>query len=242
MPTYIGTSGWSYDEWKDDFYAGVPRKRWLQHYAQTFDTVEVNGTFYRLQSESTLQKWHDETPDDFCFAIKGHRYITHRKRFLDPRESVVTSRDNADPLGEKLSALVWQLPASFGREFARLEAFADALTELWPQVRHAIEFRDTSWFDGDVAACMREHDLAVCISDAADWPLWEEVTADFVYLRFHGHTRTYASKYSTGLLREWAHKTRGWLDEGRDVYAYFDNTAEGAAHEDASRFRQMVRE
>lgn len=238
---YIGTSGWNYDGWKDDFFEGVPRKEWLEYCAERFTSLEVNGSFYRLQSEKTLKDWIARTPSDFTFAAKGHRFVTHSKMLKDSDEHVVTSRDNMRPLESKLAVVVWQLPARFGKNLERLEEFAGSLTRRWRAVRHAIEFRDASWFEDDVASIMEEHKLAVCQSDAADWPLWDAVTTDLVYVRLHGHTRTYASSYSDSLLDDWAEKVRKWTGEGRDVHVYFDNDAEGAAPHDAMKLLDKVR-
>lgn len=237
---YIGTSGWGYDSWKDDFYQDVPRDRWLEHCVDQFNSLEINATFYRLQEEATLDKWRRATSPTFRFSIKGHRYITHNKSLKDPKEPVVRSRDNARPLQDKLGAVVWQLPEQLHRDLDRLEEFAAVLSSSWSGVDHAIEFRHRSWFDESVAACLREHNHAVCISDAADWPLWDEITADFVYLRFHGHTRTYASSYSSGLLDKWAERIRSWAGDGARVYAYFDNDSEGAAPWDALKLAERV--
>lgn len=239
---FIGTSGWSYSAWKNDFFEGVPRKQWLEYCAEKFTALEVNGTFYRLQSESTLRNWVDRTPGDFVFAAKGHRYVTHNKKLTDPDETVVTSRDNMRQLGKKLAVIVWQLPAQFSCNLERIETFARTLSRRWTAVRHAVEFRHTSWFNDDVADVMSSHDLAVCQSDAAAWPMWDAVTTDLVYVRLHGHTRTYASAYSTGLLDEWAEKARGWLRENRDVHVYFDNDTEGAAPYDALKLIERVGE
>jgi uncharacterized protein YecE (DUF72 family) len=238
---YIGTSGWSYDGWKDGFYEGVPRKRWLEHCADQFTALEVNGSFYRLQKEDSFRDWLARTPEGFVFAAKGHRYVTHNLKLKEPEESVVTSRDNMRPFEKKLAVVVWQLPASFGRDTERLDSFGRVLRRRWRKVRHAIEFRHPSWFEDQVASIMAEHDLAVCQSDAADWPLWDAVTTDLVYVRLHGHTRTYASAYSDTHLDEWAGKVRGWHSEGRDVHVYFDNDAEGAAPFDAARLLEKVR-
>lgn len=236
---HIGTSGWAYPQWQDDFYAGVPRRDWLSHYARHFDTVEINATFYHLQRESTFAHWRDATPPAFRFAIKGNRYLTHNKKLLDPTESVALERARALGLGDKLAVVLWQMPARFGKNLARLEAFAEALA-AWPEARHAVEFRDPSWFDAEVAGCLSRHRLAHCLSDAADWPLWDAVTTDLVYVRLHGHTRTYVSAYSTGALRQWAARIHDWLAGGREVHVYFDNTDAGAAVRDAGRLRQLL--
>jgi uncharacterized protein YecE (DUF72 family) len=238
---FIGTSGWNYGDWKDDFYAGVPRKRWLAHYAQHFDAVEVNATFYHEARRSTFELWRESTPANFRFAIKGHRYITHVERLNAPAKSIERQREGASMLGDKLAAVLWQLPASLKCDLARLRRFAATL-DSWREVRHAIEFRDESWFVEDIAEVMRESNLSVCQSDAADWPMWDAVTADTVYIRLHGHTITYASNYSDNSLRSWLRRAKKWLDEGRDVHVYFDNTAAGAAVRNALRMAELMRE
>lgn len=237
---HIGTSGWSYDAWKDGFYEGVPRRAWLEHCAARFTSLEANATHYRLQSESTLCGWREQTPDDFRFAIKGHKFVTHNKNLADPTDTIPRSHDNARPLGDALAAVVWQLPARFKKNLDRLADFARTLAREWGEADHAIEFRHATWFDDEVAACMREHNLGVCQSDAASWPFWGAVTADFVYIRLHGHEYTYASAYTDGQLDWWAERIDGWLGEGRDVYAYFDNDAHGHAPYDAMRLLERV--
>src|SRR5437868_12811978 len=124
---YIGTSGWNYKSWRDGFYGNTPQKQWLRFCAERFTAIEVNGTFYRLQPKSTFEKWRDETPDGFPFVIKGHRYVTHHKKLLDVEESVIRCRDNAAPLGNRLAAVIWQLPAMLRKDFGRLEKFVEAL-------------------------------------------------------------------------------------------------------------------
>jgi uncharacterized protein YecE (DUF72 family) len=237
---YIGTSGWNYKSWRDSFYGNTPQKQWLRFCAERFTAIEVNGTFYKLQEKSTFKKWRDETPEDFVFAIKGHRYVTHNKKLLDVEEPVIRCRDSASPLGERLAAVVWQLPAAFKKNIMRLENFLQTLHH-WKSTRHAIEFRHKSWFDNEVADCLTKHAVAVCMSDAPDWPMWDRVTTDLVYIRLHGHTRKYASTYNKLTLRKWATRIRTWLKESRDVHVYFDNDAEGAAPRNALTLLEMLR-
>ncbi len=238
---FIGTSGWNYDHWKNDFYAGVKRADWLRHYAGQFNAVEVNATFYRLQKPETLQRWHDETPEHFHFAIKGNRYLTHNKKLTDPDEPIELERRNAAPLGHKLAAVLWQLPGNFHKNIERLQTFCKALL-VWGDVRHAIEFRHPSWFDRTTAAYLREFGIANCQSDAADWPLWPAVTTNLVYIRLHGHTRAYASAYRRDALQRWAESINTWRRAGRTVHVYLDNDAEGAAPRDALKLAAMVEE
>lgn len=236
---YIGTSGWNYPEWRTSFYAGVPRKDWLRFTAAQFAAVEINATFYGRQRPDTFRNWCAQVPRPFRFTMKGNRYLTHTKRLLDPLEPVCRERDNARALGARLAAVVWQLPGTLHCDVARLQAFLQALAH-WRRVRHVIEFRHRSWFQPHVAACLAEHRVAVCISDAADWPLWNEVTTDLVYVRLHGHSVTYASRYAQRSLETWACRIRQWLAEKRDVHVYFDNTAQGHAPADAQRLRRLL--
>ncbi len=239
MAARIGTSGWDYPGWKDGFYSGVARKDWLAYAAQRFTGIEINATFYREQKRETLARWRESTPEGFAFAIKGHRFITHRMRLQDPEEALKRQRANAAELGGKLAAVLWQLPRSFHKDMARLERFAAAL-DGWPEARHALEFRHKSWFDDEAAAVLVAHGLANCISDAADWPMWDALTADLVYVRLHGAERTYRSAYRDGGLEPWARRVKRWFEEGREVHVYFDNDAEGAAPRDALRLMEML--
>jgi uncharacterized protein YecE (DUF72 family) len=238
--TYIGTSGWNYKSWRDHFYGRTPRKQWLRFCAERFTGIEVNGTFYRLVEKSTFKKWRDETPEDFPFVIKGHRYITHNKKLINVEESVIRCRDAASPLGDRLAAVVWQLPALLRKDMTRLQRFVKILSR-WKSTRHTIEFRHKTWFDDEVTKCLSNDSIAVCMSDAPDWPIWEAVTTDLVYIRLHGHTRKYASNYSKSTLRRWATRTRRWIKENRTVHVYFDNDAEGAAPRNALTLLEMLR-
>jgi uncharacterized protein YecE (DUF72 family) len=236
---YIGTSGWSYPEWQQHFYNGVARKDWLKFYAGHFSAVEINGTFYRLQAPGTFQKWFDETPATFRFALKANRYLTHNKKLLDPEASILIEKNHAEALQDKLAAVLWQLPGQFKKDLARLNGFIDALQQ-WPEVRHSMEFRHPSWFGDETAACLAQADIAVCLSDAHTWPIWDRVTSNLVYIRLHGHTKTYVSAYSKPELAYWAERIARWLEQGKEVHVYFDNTAECAAPVNADTLRTLV--
>ncbi len=236
---YIGTSGWTYDAWRHGFYRGVPRARWLQHYAAHFNAVEVNGTFYHLLERQVFEGWRARTPEAFRFAVKGHRMVTHVRRLANARESVDVERERAEGLGDRLAVVLWQMHRGLGKDMERLRDFTAALAR-WPATRHALEFRHASWFDHEVADWLAAHRLAACISDAADWPMWLVVTTDLAYVRLHGHERTYRSPYGDAALAEWADRVREWAAEGREVHVYFDNTDEGAAPLDAGRLRALL--
>jgi uncharacterized protein YecE (DUF72 family) len=235
---YIGTSGWVYKTWRAHLYANAPVRRWLEIASRTFDALEINGSFYKQITPATYARWYAETPEDFRFALKGHRFVTHFKRLRDCADSIARLRDQTKPLADKLAAVVWQLPARFECDLGRLDEFLTVLAE-WP-TRHAIELRHRSWFTDAVADRMHEANVAVCIADAPDFPMWREVTTDLVYVRLHGHTRKYASNYSTPNLRRWAAEIERWLTERRDVHVYFDNDAEGHAVRNANALRAML--
>jgi uncharacterized protein YecE (DUF72 family) len=235
---YIGTSGWVYPGWRKHLYGDTPVKRWLDVASQTFNALEINGSFYTQIKPETYARWREATPPGFRFALKGHRFVTHYKRLANCAPSIERLRDQAVKLGDKLAAVLWQLPSNFALDLARLDGFLRAL-EVWP-VRHALELRHRSWFVPEVAARLHDSGVAVCQSDAPDFPMWREVTTDLVYVRLHGHTRKYASSYHPSSLRRWAADTGRWLAEGRDVHIYLDNDAEGHAVRNALALSALV--
>ncbi len=236
---YIGTSGWSYRHWRECFYQKTAQTDWLKFYAERFNAVEINGTFYRLQRASTFEKWHEETPAAFMFALKANRYLTHHKKLKDPENSVLIEKQHAESLNGKLSAVLWQLSRQFKKDLPRLEGFIEALRE-WPETRHVIEFRHASWFADDTADRLTRAGIAVCQSDAGDWPLWYRVTTDLVYIRLHGRPQTYASSYSETELTHWADKIEEWRHQCKSVHVYFDNDAGCAAPFNAQFLKNLT--
>lgn len=235
---HVGTSGWNYD-WPQ-LYEGVAAKRRLEAYAERLDAVELNGSFYRLQKRETYERWRERTPEGFCFAVKANKYLTHNMKLKSAEGPIAIERDRAVGLGDKLGAVLWQLPYRFRRNDERLAQWTDAIRRTWPEVRHVLEPRHESWFDDAVAARLTEAGVAFCMSDAPGWPLFDRPNTDFVYARLHGHTRLYHSRYSTGLLEKWAGRVREWLEAGLDVFMFFDNTDSGHAPNDAARLRRMI--
>lgn len=156
---WIGTSGWTYERWRRDFYANIPRDRCLWWCGAHFTALEINGTHYRLQRRATFEGWRDAVPSDFLFAVKAHRYLTHSRLLTDPVKPIRLERDRAEGLGAALGAVLWQLPARLTWNEARLEAFAAALAAEWPAC-HTIEFRDASWFRESVAQTLRRYGIA----------------------------------------------------------------------------------
>lgn len=241
---FLGTSGYSYSHWRGNFYPlELERDKWLSFYAQEFNAVELNVTFYRLPRPSTWKKWQELTPPAFAFAVKGHQNITHQKRLREVEEELDRFLTNASLLGEKLHLILWQLPPGARAEEERLESFCQLLKghPVASTCRHAFEFRHPSWFREEIYALLRRFNFALCWADAPRWPRVEEVTADFVYLRFHGHERLYASCYPTEILDRWAQVIRQQLNAGRDVYAFFNNDAAGYAVANARELQELVK-
>lgn len=228
----IGCSGWSYRHWKGGvFYPPrLPASRELGWYAAQFDTAEINGSFYRLPTESAVRGWRDRTPDGFLFAWKASRFITHMKRLLDPREPLALMFSRTDLLGDKLGPVLFQLPPQMARNDERLSAFLGALPE---GRRYAFEFRHPSWYDEAVFDRLRAHDAALCISDHHHAPAPWLRTASFAYVRGHGPGGRYHGRYPKPTLRDWARAISVWRKQGADVVCYFDNDIGGAAPEDA---------
>jgi uncharacterized protein YecE (DUF72 family) len=218
----IGCSGWNYASWKDEFYEGKPARLWLQHYAQHFDTVEVNNTFYRLPLRSSVAKWVAETPPGFLFTIKASRYLTHIKRLTDMRGGLARYYERVEPLVDspKLGPVLWQLPPTFKRDDARLESAVAAL----PAGRHCFEFRHASWFAEPVYEILRAHDVALVIGDRPEVKEFQAhlFTADWTFVRFHYGSRGRRGNYSERELEEWARRLEEWQRDV-DVLAYFNN-------------------
>ena len=235
---FIGISGWSYDEWAGNFYpAEVPKSRWLEYYCHQFTTVEVNASFYRLPRESTFQKWRETTPDGFVFAVKASRYITHIKKLNEPAKSAELFLSRAKILGDKLGPVLFQLPPGLKVRLDRLEQILQSRPK---DLRYCFEFRHTSWFCKEVYDLLRRYNTALCIADSPKFPLVIQRTADFSYFRLHGSPILYRSRYSSGELKAWAERIERYLDEGADVYVYFDNTDEGHATTNALELASLL--
>lgn len=237
---WVGTSGYSYPHWKEVFYPpDLRQSKWLSYYAEKFPIVELNVTFYRLLPEKTFAGWYEKTPDNFKFVTKGSRLITHLKKLLEVEEPLKEFFSRLSSLQEKLEVVLWQLPPSLKANTLLLEDFCQLVKEN-SFVRQAFEFRHHSWFDGGVAKVLRKFGFASCVAHSNRWPTGEMFTANFVYLRFHGGTILYGSNYSDEELVYWAEKIKHWLDEGYDVYAFFNNDAYGYAVANALKLQELV--
>lgn len=232
----IGCSGWSYEHWRGVLY---PRSgstaRWLEIYAQSFDTVEINATFYRLPTARTVEGWARRTPDDFLLAVKASRYLTHVKRLRSVVEGMKRMDACVEPLrrAAKLGPMLWQLPPHFHRDDDVLQSALEALTPG----RHAFEFRDPSWFADDVYELLRRYGVALVVADRSPGPPspWVD-TAGWSYLRFHSG-RARDGSYGARELRAWAKRLN---TQTGDVFAYFNNDWQGFAIANAQTLRALV--
>jgi|SRR5579885_747235 len=229
---HIGTSGWMYKTWRHSFYEDQPVRTWLGQIDQKLGAVEIDGTFYRQQKKETFEKWAAQVSERFCFAIRGHRYVTHNRKLLEVEESIQKVKEPAEGLGSKLGAVLWQLPPFLKKDIERLKVFGEQL-QIWSDVWHVMEFRHTSWFDDETAKVLERANLVNCISDAGRFERWDAVTAKAVYVRLHGRPRTYADSYSDRELAHWAKKIHRWREEHREVFVFFDNDIEGVAPQNA---------
>jgi uncharacterized protein YecE (DUF72 family) len=234
----IGASGWHYDHWVGRFYPEKLRKdKWLEYYAQRFDTVEINNTFYHLPREQTMANWRDRVPTGFSFAVKASRYITHVKKLRDTAEEVKRFFDLAVRLGDRLGPILYQLPPSLHKDLTRLGDFIAST----PMRDHAVfEFRHASWYAQDTFDLLNEQGVALCIHDMGGAVAPRVVTGGMVYIRFHGVEGRYQGNYSNDTLREWADWIKSQAGVVRAVYAYFNNDVGGHAINNAQTLKQFV--
>lgn len=214
---YIGTSGFEYN-W-NNFYKNIKKKDRLKHYSQNFNTVEINYSFYKLPSISTYKKWIKETPSDFCFALKLSRYITHVKRLKNVKGAFNEFLRRANTLSYKLGPILVQLPSNFKLDLSIMEEFLNYINKS--KKRFAFEFRNDVFESKELISLFKKYDVAVVFSHASTFPYFEkeEITSDFIYLRLHGPSHLYASKYSDRDLNERANKIRKWKKD-KDIYIY----------------------
>jgi uncharacterized protein YecE (DUF72 family) len=236
---YIGTSGWSYQSWRGPFFPETVKvKDHLRYYAGLFNTTELNGVFYRTPTEEAVRGWRAQTPDDFCFAWKASKFITHWKRLTPKsRNSLALLESRLKLLGPKAGPVLFQLPPQFKADRERLAAFLKMLSR---RRTYAFEFRDKSWYSDEILELLREHDVSLCLSDHRDAPSPWVVTARHVYVRGHGPGGAYKDNYPDKTLRAWARDVERWRRQRRTVYVYFDNDQKSAAPFDALRLMQML--
>ncbi|MGH8495372.1 MAG: DUF72 domain-containing protein [Gammaproteobacteria bacterium] len=240
----IGISGWRYEPWRGKFYPdGLPQRRELEYASRQLNTIELNGSFYSLQQPESYGEWYEQTPEDFVFAVKGSRYITHMKRLGDIEKPLANFfASGVLRLQEKLGPFLWQFPPNLSLDLDRFENFFKLLprdtesavklakghddkvkgrswarTDADRPIRHAVEIRNKSFKDERFISLLRTHDVALVVADTAGkWPYMEDVTADFIYARLHGDEKIYVSGYTDEALDDWAEKIRAWTS-GKDA-------------------------
>ena len=268
MAIRIGISGWRYAPWRGVFYPdGLPQRRELEYAAACFGSIEINGSFYSLQTPGSYSAWHDATPGDFVFAVKGPRYLTHMLRLREAEKPLANFlASGVLRLREKLGPILWQLPANFAFDEGRMDAFFSLLPrdtgealalarrrdvarmrgrsalaiDLVRPLRHALEPRHESFGSREALRLLERHGIALVVADTAGkFPRFGQRTAGFMYVRLHGDEQLYVSGYSETALRRWAAKVRRWAKQG-DVYCYFDNDAKVHAPFDALALMRLT--
>ncbi|HET6726198.1 MAG TPA: DUF72 domain-containing protein [Gammaproteobacteria bacterium] len=230
----IGTSGYQYAHWRNDFYpAELPQREWFGWYARSFDTLEINNTFYRLPERRVFSQWHDQAPAGFCYAVKFSRFGTHIK-YLKSLEPIERFMDRAVPLAELMGPVLVQLPPHWRVNAERLDCFLAALPQRY---RWTFEFRHESWLCDEVYALLEKYSVALCIHDMIERHP-QRLTTGWTYLRFHGthYSGSYSSQYLTALAR----RLRGYAADGIDAYVYFNNDAEGHAVRNALALKRYL--
>ena len=286
MTIHIGISGWRYAGWRGIFYPkGLAQARELAYASRAVDTIEINGSHYSLQTIDSYRAWYDATPEGFVFSVKGPRYLTHMLRFRDETARPAMANFFASgvlALEEKLGPFLWQFPPNFQFDVTRIERFLALLPQTIEEaialarthdarvktawchpkrrgaLRHAVEVRHASFCVAEFPELLRRHRASLVVSDSvAGWPYFEDVTADFIYMRLHGTETLYGGAYSEPALDRWAKRIQAWAEgeepsdarcvspahpprEARDIFCYFDNDQKVEAPFDARRLKQRL--
>jgi uncharacterized protein YecE (DUF72 family) len=239
-PVRIGCSGWIYPHWRGLFYPEtLPVKRWFAFYAETFDTVEINNSFYRLPKAETFDAWREQAPQGFRYAVKANRFLTQAKKLKDCAEPLERMMPSFRHLGETLGPVLYQLPPRFKLNLERLESFL----EIAPRdVVNVFEFREPSWYTEAVFEVLDRHGASLCAHDRPGSASPRRAVGRVAYLRFHGGLSKYYGRYRDERLLEWADWIAAQARSGRAVWAYFNNDPEAHAIADAQTLRAMVRQ
>jgi len=234
---YIGTSGYSYKSWDKTFYGDTPKRLQLEYYTTQFPTVEINATFYRLPSEAMVQGWRDRVKEDFLYAVKGSRFITHMKKLVKLDGALDKFFDRIAPMKERVGVILWQLPPLLKRDASRIDNF---LSGLPTRHRHAVEFRHSSWYEDEIFTILRKHRAAHVALSSGRMPRNLSVTSDIVYIRFHGLEGGAAHDYTRDELKPWADYINEQAASGRTLYVYFNNDINVRAPDNARTLMEMV--
>jgi len=233
----VGCSGWNYKSWKGPFYPpGLAASKWLPYYAERFDTVEINNTFYRLPEAQTFASWRRHVPPSFLFAVKASRFLTHMKRLRDPEEPIERLFSRARELGPCLGPVLYQLPGNLHLDLPLLDAFLGALPR---RIQHVVEFRHRSWYGDATFDCLERHGASLCLHDKEGSEITEPFVGRCVYVRFHGTSGRYHGSYSDRTLSDWAKRLVARWRDGADVYAYFNNDPDAVATQNAATLLRL---
>jgi len=254
---YIGTSGFSYSDWKERFYPkGLNPRDWLRFYAQNFNTVELNVTFYRQVKPKVFENWYKNTPKDFVFVVKGSRFITHIKRLKSVKEPIKRFFNNIKGLREKLGVILWQFPPSFKKDKENVKRLKQFIKLLSKKYLHTLEFRDDSWFCEEIYDILKENNIGIVL---ADYPyklkiegerlknqkekniIFIPITANFLYIRKHGPGKLFASRYSLGELKKLASEIKEIMGKVEKIFVFFNNDYEGYALTNASQLKKLIK-
>lgn len=239
---HIGTSGWIYGDWDGIFYPeNLPSKDKLKYFSSHFKTAEINYSFYHLPRPKTYENWYNQTPQGFIFAVKASRFITHIKRLENVKDAWEGFLENALHLKEKLGPILFQFPPSFKADdenIKRLTGFLKLISLT--NIRFAFEYRNKSWCDEAIYNILKRFNIAWVIADSPKYPKAEAVTANFIYIRMHGSTTLFSSKYTYEEVKTLAQKIQTWLEKGFDVYVYFNNDFQGFAVQNAKELLELV--
>jgi uncharacterized protein YecE (DUF72 family) len=234
---YIGTSGYSYKSWDKSFYGDTPKKRQLEYYATQFPTVEINATFYRLPSEGMVIGWRDRVNEDFLYAVKGSRFITHMKKLANLDGGLTTFFDRIAPMKRRTGCILWQLPPILRKDATRLEAF---LGQLPKDYRHALEVRHPSWYNDEIFSMLSRHRVAHVALSSGGMPMNLSITTDFVYIRFHGLEGGAAHDYTRRELAPWARFIQQSASKVKELFVYFNNDINVRAPENAKTLMELI--
>ncbi len=234
----IGTSGWHYKHWLGSFYPPrMPPSKMLAFYQERFDTVELNNSFYHLPKKPALERWHDSTPANFCFAVKGSRFLTHMKKLKDAEAGVAKFLEAVEVLADKLGPILFQLPPNWELDYERLRSFLKILPDYR---RYAFEFRNASWEVQQIYDLLERYRSAHCAFDLAGYQSPVRLTTDFAYVRLHGPGNKYQGSYGEEALGQWADRIAAWRGQLAAVYIYFDNDDSGFAAFNAARLKELI--
>ena len=281
----IGISGWVYKNWDGVFYPSwVKKSKKLEFASRVFSTIEINGTFYSLQNKKNYEKWYRQTPDDFIFSVKANRYITHIKKLKNVKTSIANFFSSGPlALKEKLGPILWQCPPGLIFEAKKIEDFLKILPKNFKdaiklcskadipkkeqylkyvknfKIKHALEVRNITFVNSDFINLLRKYNVALVFSDNTGlWPYFEDVTSDFIYIRLHGHSKMYTSRYDQKSLNLWSKKIDSWRKghqpknkntitkdkialKERDVFVYFDNDKKIFAPSNAMELMERIK-